>query len=124
MVWICRTQHREVLQFLYDGWKQGLRPNTLKRQVAVINASLGARMAKNLPANSHIQWFLRGVHQLAPLLRHCFPTWRMATVLRALTKPPFEPLRRIKLSHLSWKVAFLVAVTSTRWVSELAALSI
>lgn len=37
---------------------------------------------------------------------------------------PYEPLREAALSHLTCKVAFLVAITSARRVSELAALSV
>lgn len=118
-----QPSHKDVLQFLYDGWKQGLRPNTLKRQVAAIRACLGTQRAKDLGANGHIRRFLKGAQQLAPPVRHRFPTWRLATVLQALTKPPFEPLKKVELNYLSWKVAFLVAVTSARRVSELGALS-
>lgn len=37
---------------------------------------------------------------------------------------PFEPLRSASLRFLTFKVAFLVAITSARRISELAALSV
>ncbi|CAJ0963288.1 unnamed protein product [Ranitomeya imitator] len=49
--------------------------------------------------------------------------WDLNLVLGVLQQSPFEPLQEVSLSLLSWKVAFLVAVTSIRRISELAALS-
>ncbi|XP_034274849.1 uncharacterized protein LOC117666340 [Pantherophis guttatus] len=61
---------------------------------------------------------------IRPPAVHRYPTWDLPKVLQALTGPPFEPLRGISLKHLSFKVAFLVAVTSARRILEMAALSI
>ncbi|KAF7252794.1 Importin-5 [Varanus komodoensis] len=52
------------------------------------------------------------------------PTWSLLVILQALTKPPFEPLATVDLRLVSWKTAFLVAVTSARRASELPALRI
>ncbi|ETE67099.1 hypothetical protein L345_07119, partial [Ophiophagus hannah] len=52
-----------------------------------------------------------------------FPSWDLQRALQALTRPPFEPLRSVSLHMLSIEVVFLVAITSARRVSELAALS-
>lgn len=41
-----------------------------------------------------------------------------------MTEPSFEPLRQVSLCLLSFKVLFLIAITSARRISELAALSI
>lgn len=43
-------------------------------------------------------------------------------VLTKLMGPPFEPIHKSSLQHLSWKVAFLVDITSVCRVSELQAL--
>lgn len=48
--------------------------------------------------------------------------WDLPLVLRCLTRHPFEPASTCDLRLLSWKTLFLVAITSGRWVSELAAL--
>ncbi|XP_013914280.1 PREDICTED: dual specificity mitogen-activated protein kinase kinase 4 [Thamnophis sirtalis] len=45
-------------------------------------------------------------------------------VLQALIGPPFEPLESANLKHLTFKTAFLIAITPARRISELAALSI
>lgn len=67
--------------------------------------------------------FLCGASNLRPPTVHHFPTWDLNKVLSALTVPPFEPLRQVSLRFLSFKVSFLVAITSARRISELAALS-
>lgn len=68
--------------------------------------------------------FLHGAKNLRPPTVHRYPTWNLSLVLQALMSPPFEPLRSIPLKYLSFKIAFLLAITSARRVSELTALSI
>lgn len=70
-----------------------------------------------------IQLFLRGASNLRLPPIHCYPSWNLPKVLDALTRAPFEPLRTVGLQFLSYTVSFLVAITSARWISELAALS-
>ncbi|XP_050795127.1 uncharacterized protein LOC127044378 [Gopherus flavomarginatus] len=67
--------------------------------------------------------FLRGLERLFPQVRAPVPQWDLNLVLSRPIGPPFEPLGSCFFSHLSWKVAFLVAVTSARWVSEIKALT-
>lgn len=109
--------------FLYEGWKMSLRPNMLKQQVAAIQACLGLKGWGNLSTNKYVKKFLLGVKQMVPPVKHRFWTWSLSKALRALTKPPFEPLKLPELHFLSSKAAFIIAVTSDRRVSELAALS-
>lgn len=66
--------------------------------------------------------FLKGLRNSFPLQRPPPPAWDLPTVLCALTRRPFEPMAFCDLRLLSWKMAFLVAITSARRVSELAAL--
>lgn len=44
-------------------------------------------------------------------------------VLQALVGEPFEPLRTASLQFLTLKVAFLIAITLERRISELGAIS-
>lgn len=39
-------------------------------------------------------------------------------------RPPFEPIHKCELKFLSWKAAFLLAITSARHISEIQALTI
>lgn len=50
------------------------------------------------------------------------PSWDLPLVLRSLTRHPFEPMAMCNLRLLSWRTAFLGAITSARRVSELAGL--
>lgn len=45
-------------------------------------------------------------------------------MLQTLTFPPFEPLGSVPLKFLTFKVTFLLAITSARRVSELMALAV
>lgn len=58
-----------------------------------------------------------------PSTTYCFPSWHFHVVIQALTRPPFELLCETLLKFLTIKVLFLVALTSTSYVSELGALS-
>ena len=60
---------------------------------------------------------------MAPPVRPPLPPWDLNLVLSVLQGAPFEDIRKIPLFTLSQKVFFLVAITSIRRVSELAALS-
>ena len=46
------------------------------------------------------------------------PQWDLGTVLEALSKPPYEPLREAFLHHLTLKTVFLLAMASTGRISE------
>lgn len=52
-----------------------------------------------------------------------FPTWKLHTILNALTRSPFKPLCEVGLKWLRMKTIFLMAITLTRRISKLGALS-
>ena len=59
------------------------------------------------------------------LLRvHIVPPWSLHAVLRALAKPPYEPLAQASFHHLTVKTVFLVAVASGQRRSTLHALTL
>lgn len=113
-----------VLSFLQEGLSKGLSTNTLKCQAAAISSVLGVGSEVSIATHPHVKRFLRGLSLLNPPPIHRFPTWDLNKVLTALMHAPFEPLKSVPLRVLSFKVLFLVAITSARWVSELSALSI
>ena len=51
------------------------------------------------------------------------PSWNVDVVLKALTRPPFEPLHRSSLRDLTRKTLFLVALATAKRVGELQSLS-
>ncbi|XP_013923747.1 PREDICTED: probable cation-transporting ATPase 13A5 [Thamnophis sirtalis] len=114
----------QVLDFLQEGHEKGLATSTLRRQVSSLSTVLG--MCVNAPPLSQhpvLKQFLKGATNLKPSVVHRFPTWDLPTVLQALTEAPFEPLREVSLQLLTFKVIFLVAITSARRVLEINALS-
>ncbi|XP_061473466.1 uncharacterized protein LOC133380355 [Rhineura floridana] len=114
----------QILSFLQDGLSLGLRPNTLKRQVLALSAILSRSLDNPIGSHPFIKRFLRGATVTAPPTVRHYPTWDLHKVLSALQRPPFEPLSQVSLRLLSFKVLFLVAITSARRVSELNALSV
>ena len=56
--------------------------------------------------------------------RSPIPAWSLSVVLNALTNKAFEPLATVDFRLLTWKVAFLIAITSPRRASELCALRV
>ncbi|XP_061443331.1 uncharacterized protein LOC133365453 isoform X1 [Rhineura floridana] len=115
---------QQVLLYLHRGLMLGLRPNTLRRHASTLSSILSVS-STDAPIASHpfIKRFLRGTALRSPAVAHRFPSWSLSKVLQALQRPPFEPLRTVPLRLLSFKVVFLIAITSARRVSELGALS-
>ncbi|XP_077180347.1 uncharacterized protein LOC143831152 [Paroedura picta] len=112
-----------ILEFL-QGLDKGLKPSTLRRQVAALATVIPKVQGFPLAKHPHVTRFLRGATVVSPPAVHRFPTWSLSVVLSALLRQPFEPLQDISLRHLRLKVIFLVAVTFARRISELGALSI
>ncbi|XP_040286209.1 dynein heavy chain 8, axonemal [Bufo bufo] len=108
-----------ILVFLQDGFDKGLRLASLRGQIS----ALSVLFQRPVASRAQVRTFLQGVARRAPPFRFPVETWDLNLVLDALQSSPFEPLAEISLSFVSFKVAFLVAVTSIRRVSELAALS-
>ena len=113
----------DVLEFLQEGLKQGLRPATLKRQSAALATVIQSLEGFPLTKHPLVIRFLKGATALAPPQIHRFPSWNLNLVLQSLTTTPFEPVKNIPLRMLTMKTLFLVAITSARRVSELGALS-
>ncbi|XP_060541740.1 histone acetyltransferase KAT2B isoform X2 [Pantherophis guttatus] len=111
-----------ILVFLQEGLSHSLSPNTLRRQVAALSSVLTCGSLLSLAQHPLIRHFLRGATNLCPPMLHRYPTWDLPLVLKSLMGPPYELLRTTSLRLLSCKVAFLVAITSARRISEIAAL--
>lgn len=52
------------------------------------------------------------------------PPWNLSTVLEALSQQPFEMLENVGMKYLSLKTSLLVALTSSKRVSERHSLSV
>ncbi|CAJ0934907.1 unnamed protein product [Ranitomeya imitator] len=108
-----------ILEFLQSGLDLGLALSSLKGQISALSVLFQRRIANRL----QVKTFIQGVSHVVPPYKMPLEPWDLNLVLRVLQEAPFEPLQEVSLSFLSWKVTFLVVVTSIRRVSELAALS-
>ncbi|XP_066451760.1 uncharacterized protein [Eleutherodactylus coqui] len=109
-----------ILAFLQSGLEIGLRVGSLRGQVSALTVLFQRPIANRMA----VRTFLQGVAHTTPPFKPPVQTWELNLVLDTITVQPFEPLKEIPMRLLTWKVAFLVAITSIRRVSELAALSI
>ncbi|XP_069607104.1 uncharacterized protein [Ranitomeya imitator] len=110
----------KILDFLQDGLEKGLRPSTLKVQVA----ALSSYFDQSLADHRWVRRFMTVASRISPRPINIVPSWDLNIVLKGLTLPPFEPLSSITMDKLAWKTTFLVAITTARRVGELQALSI
>lgn len=61
---------------------------------------------------------MRGLARIHPRPRHSTLNWDLTLLLQKLSGKPFEPLSICPPHLLAWKMAFLVAITSVRWIRE------
>ena len=113
-----------VLQFLQSLLVRGLTPSTIRVYAAAISAGHVRIEGRTIGSHTLVTRFLKGALRLRPPQRRQVPQWDLLLVLRALCAAPFEPLQTTELSWLSMKTAFLLAITSTKRVGELHALSV
>ena len=115
----------EVGDFLLYLFDSGLATATVKNYRSAIAAiHTGFSDGSTVSNNRAIGQLTRGMFVTRPPTRKLVPSWDLFSVLSTLAKPPFEPLGGATLLHLSIKVAFLVAVATSRRRSELHSLSV
>uniref|UniRef100_A0A6I8RND0 Tyr recombinase domain-containing protein n=1 Tax=Xenopus tropicalis TaxID=8364 RepID=A0A6I8RND0_XENTR len=126
LTWCTETQHNTsschiptLLDFLQEGLDKGLGVNSLKVQVS----ALSLPFQRQLAIHPDVKTFIQAATHIKPPYKDPIPPWDLNLVLHALQNKPFEPLATIDLKLLTWKVAFLVAISSARRISELGALS-
>lgn len=112
----------EICDFLQHKLDAGLQWQTLKGYVAAISACHRGFSAQSLGKDKRIIQFLKGSFRVRPPVKPIVPAWDLHVVLQALAGAPFEPLSTADLKYVTWKTAFLLAITSAARVSELQAL--
>ena len=73
----------------------------------------------NVRKDDNLTRLLDNFHRDRPKGRQGIPSWNLSLVLHQLTKPPFEPLRKVSLKHLTFKMVFLLALGSGKRRSEI-----
>ncbi|KAM9315508.1 uncharacterized protein PAF06_006469 [Gastrophryne carolinensis] len=97
----------------------GLSVNTLKVHLAALSVFLD----RKLSSISIVKRFRLAVKRSRPAPCRVIPQWDLAKVLSVLSSPPFYPNKNSDIKLLTWKVLFLVAITSARRFSDIQAWS-
>lgn len=108
--------HSQVLKDRYHWKPPGWRVKCARRKIYWFQWWLQLQNTRTI-----ILWFHLGTWFWTQY-RYCPVVKPISLVLSTLTRPPSIPLMTCSMSHLSMKVAFLVAITSAGRVSELGAL--
>jgi len=113
----------QILDFFQYQHSNGLKFNTIGTYATALSSCLGTREGFTIGSHPLIASWLRGYKALHPPVRIVVPPWNLGFVLSALCEAPYEPLKTASTADLTRKVAFLLAITSARRISELHALS-
>ncbi|XP_078242543.1 uncharacterized protein LOC144587068 [Pogona vitticeps] len=112
-----------LLLYLRHLFDLGLTKSTLKVYTsAIVTFQPKGSQSSRWFSHPTVKAFFRGLSNMRPPVRRPLPQWSLQTVLHSLVRPPFEPMATCDLKFLSLKTLFLVAITSARRASELAAL--
>lgn len=81
---------------------------------------------EKFPVGQHpyITRLIKGVFNSRPPKVVLLPEWDLPLVLKKLKLAPFEPMKHAHLKYVTWKTAFLIAITSFRRCSDLKSLCI
>ena len=113
----------QIAAFLYELFDtHGLSPQTIKGHRFCL-ASVLSRTGKAAEFQAKtISDMIMSMELERPRLTLVLPQWDLGIVLKALSKPHYEPLREASLKHLTLKTVFLLAMASEGRRSELQAL--
>ena len=109
-------QIADFLLFLFQ--EKHLQPSTIDGYRTAISDKIGNGQV-NIGKDENLTRLLDSFHRDKPKGRRGVPSWNLSLVLHQLTKPPFEPLRKASLKHLTFKTVFLLALGSGKRRSEI-----
>ncbi|XP_033634203.1 uncharacterized protein LOC117295606 [Asterias rubens] len=119
------TSVGEVGDFLVYLLDSGLTTGTVKNyRSAVAAIHPGFPDGSTVSDNGALSQLIKGMFVTRPPERKLVPSWDLFDVLSTLAGPPYEPMDCSTLLQLSVKLAFLLAVATSRRRSELHALSV
>ncbi|XP_029445511.1 uncharacterized protein LOC115084588 [Rhinatrema bivittatum] len=111
-----------LMDYLYSLYDSGLATASIRVHLSAIAAFHLPVNGKSVSTHPLLSHFMIGLSHLRPPLSKPRIPWDLNVVLEQLMLPPFEPMEVAHMKYLTWKVVFLVAITSARRVSELQAL--
>ena len=110
---------KQIADFLLHLFQEkNLQPSTIDGYRSAIADKLGSS-SLNVSKDKNLTRLLDSFHRDRPKGRRGIPSWNLSLVLHQLTKPPFEPLRKASLKHLTFKTVFLLALGSGKRRSEI-----
>ena len=110
---------KQIADFLLHLFQEkDLQPSTIDGYRSAIADKLG-NSSLNVSKDENLTCLLDSFHRDRPKGRRGIPSWNLSLVLHQLTKPPFEPLRKASLKHLTFKTVFLLALGSGKHRSEI-----
>ena len=109
----------QIADFLLSLFQEKhLQPSTIEGYRTAIADKVGNSRI-NISKDENLTRLLDSFHRDKPKGRRGVPTWNLSLVLHQLTQPPFEPLRKASLKHLTFKTVFLLALGSGKRRSEI-----
>ena len=110
---------KQIADFLlYLFQEKHLQPSTIDGYRTAISDKIGNGQV-NIGKDENLTRLLDSFHRDKPKGRRGVPSWNLSLVLHQLTKPPFEPLRKASLKHLTFKTVFLLDLGSGKRRSEI-----
>lgn len=113
-----------ILSCLQDMVDKGKAFSTIKVYLAAISACHIGFEGRAVGQHPLVCRFMKGTRHKLPVSKPLLPTWDLATVLDALSTPPFEPLEQVDLKMVALKTALLLSLASAKRVGEIHALSV
>ena len=110
---------KQIADFLLHLFQEkNLQPSTIDGCRSAIADKLG-NPSLNVSKDENLTRLLDSFHRDRLKGRRGTHSWNLSLVLHQLTKPPFEPLRKASLKHLTFKTVFLLAQGSGKRRSEI-----
>ena len=112
----------DFLIYLFDENRALTTISSFRTAIAAIHR--GFPDGSSVSSSVHLTRLLRSFFLSRPPSRTLVSSWSLPAILRALAKPPFEPLARASFHHLTVKTVFLIAIASGQRRSSLHALTL
>ena len=120
-----RSSVAQVLDYLQHCAKtRNLSCSSVRSRLYAISLNHKVLPLEKLSGHTWVRNFLKGMNRLYPTIKSRHPTWNLQLVLQSLRGHPFEPLVSGRIKMMTYKVAFLLAITTAKRVGELKALSV
>ena len=104
------AQIAAFLYYLFD--THGLSPQTIKGYRSCLASVLSSIGKAGAVQAKTISDMITSMELQRPRKTPVLPQWDLGIVLEALSKPPYEPLRKASIKHLTLKAVFLLAMAS------------